>query len=79
MKRARYDVFTLNVGNTHTSLVGWYALKKSFPLAWNTGAEPPGDLEKRLCDRKVEKAPVLLAGVVPAAPRTVLWLKATNL
>jgi pantothenate kinase type III len=66
VKRTRCDVFTLNVGNTNTKIVGWRSGGPAKWLAWKTEAQPPRELAGMLQTNPDANAPVVLAGVVPA-------------
>jgi len=65
VKRKQCDVFTLNVGNTNTKIVGWRGRTPATSLAWQTEAKPPRELAGLLRSDGDKSTPVVLAGVVP--------------
>ncbi|MCY3020226.1 MAG: type III pantothenate kinase, partial [Planctomycetota bacterium] len=62
----RCAVFTLNVGNTRTTLAAWRAGRVAARLEWATGHKPPRRLAHVLAANAAGQAPVVLASVVPA-------------
>lgn len=66
-ERDRFEVFTLNVGNTHTKLMGWCFSKYCEPkwLSWKTGARIP-NIEAFISSTGKPAAPIILAGVIPS-------------
>lgn len=62
-------MFTLHVGNTHTTLAGWRAGKTVRRLAWKTGTGPSRSVARMLQAAVARGAPVVLAGVVPEQKR----------
>ena len=62
---APFDLFTLNVGNTHTRMVGWSKRGYFDYLAWKTEGKRPGDWISFITKKGRPNAPVVLAGVVP--------------
>ena len=60
----RFTVFTLNIGNTHTRLIGW-GTGKPDSAVWKTNSKP-SNLSALLKANGIPGAPIILAGVVPA-------------
>lgn len=61
----RFTVFTLNIGNTHTRLVGWGKGLTPDSADWKTNSKIP-NLNTLLEANGIPGAPIVLAGVVPA-------------
>jgi pantothenate kinase type III len=64
-KSKRFPVFTLNVGNTHTKLIGWGENLAPDWLAWKTDGKRP-NLAAFFAANATTEAAVVLAGVVPS-------------
>ena len=64
-QQKRCVVFTVNVGNRHTKLLGWADRGAPDWLAWETDEPPPRDLARILQANGTDEAPMVLAGVVP--------------
>ncbi|MGD0092399.1 MAG: type III pantothenate kinase [Planctomycetota bacterium] len=63
--KGRFGVFTLNIGNTNTTVIGSRFQVPPYGLVWKTGAALPLELATVLNEELAKGAPVVLAGVVP--------------
>lgn len=61
-----FDLFTINVGNTHCRMLGWHRDGTMAPCAeWSSSRAVPGNLTAIINSRGSADASVVLAGVVP--------------
>jgi pantothenate kinase type III len=61
-----FDVFTINVGNTHCRMIGWHRDGAMAPcLEWQTQRVVPKNISTLIRQRGAQKASVVVAGVVP--------------